>query len=303
VEEAVPLRRLGACVIALAMVSTGTVTAHAEPTKDQCINANEGAQSSRAAGKLRDARDQLTVCIARSCPGPVRDDCTERLNEVLKALPTVVFAVRSADGADLSVVRVSMDGALLTARLDGSAIPVDPGNHTFAFEADGFAPVREPLLIREGDKARREAVVLRPAVAIPPPPPPAVVVPAPPATTPVPARPASTTRILSFTALGVGVAGVAVGSIFGAMALGDKSSLDKNCSGNACPASEQSDIHGLHSNGVVSNVGFGVGIVALAAGAALLLFSGGGEPPARSGATTTLPVVGLGAAGVQGTFP
>ena len=137
-EEAMPVRRLGACIVALA-VSATSGTAHADPTKDECINANESAQALRAAGKLRDAKDELTLCVAQSCPGAVRDDCSERLSEVLKALPTVVFAVRSAAGADVSAVRVKVDGVLLTAKLDGRAIPIDPGQHSFVFEARGFA--------------------------------------------------------------------------------------------------------------------------------------------------------------------
>ncbi len=88
-------------------------------------------------------------------PEPVRDDCSEQLNEVQKLLPTVVFEVRSVDGADETDVRVNMDGAPLATKLDGQAMAVDPGQHTFRFEADGFAPVDLPLLVREADKARR----------------------------------------------------------------------------------------------------------------------------------------------------
>ena len=36
--------------------------------------------------KLRDAREKLTVCVARSCPAMIRDDCAQRLNEVQRAL-------------------------------------------------------------------------------------------------------------------------------------------------------------------------------------------------------------------------
>ena len=99
-EEGVLVKRVGACIAALALVMTST-TAHAAPTKDECINANEAAQASRAAGRLRDAKAELTVCISKSCPGPVRDDCTEQLNELQKVLPTVVFAVRGAGGTDI----------------------------------------------------------------------------------------------------------------------------------------------------------------------------------------------------------
>ena len=54
----------------------------------------------------------------------------------------MVFDVRGAGGGgDIFAVRVSMDGAALVSRLDGSALAVDPGQHTFAFAADGFAGI------------------------------------------------------------------------------------------------------------------------------------------------------------------
>jgi hypothetical protein len=138
-----------------------TGAARADPTKDECINANESAQGLRASGKLREAEGKLAVCVAHGCPGPVRNDCSERLDEVQKALPTVVFAVRSARGEDLTAVRVLMDGAPLTASLGGSAVTVDPGSHRFTFDADGYASLQEEILVREGEKERAVSVVLR----------------------------------------------------------------------------------------------------------------------------------------------
>jgi hypothetical protein len=308
-------RRRAAYVTAGALCFA-SATAHADPTKDECINANEAAQALRSAGKLRDARDKLTLCVAATCPGPVRDDCSERLSELQKALPTVVFAVRSAGGADVSLVRVKMDGALLTAKLDGRAIPLDPGPHSFVFEARGFAPFETTLLIREGEKDRHEAIALPVDAEIQAPAPPPALPPSEPSATAgagpapstvlppeTPSSHGSTTRALSFGALGLGVAGVAVGSIFGGLALQDKQALDRDCKGGkACPPSAQSDINLLHSNGTIANVAFGVGIVGLAAGAVLFFVSRGGHSD-RSGVTTpAAPFIGFGATGLRGTF-
>jgi hypothetical protein len=288
-------------------------TSAALPTKDECINANEAAQSLRTAGKLRAAQEKLTLCTAKTCPGPVRDDCTERLNEVLKAQPTVVFDLRTPAGADVVGARVTMDGAPLAARLDGSAVAVDPGKHTFGFTADGFAPVEESLLMKEGDKARVERVVLR--------------------TGPGPdgvegggsgataegasaggraASGPSTLRTLTFATLGVGAVGVAVGAIFGGLALGDHASLHSHCNGNACPASEQSDIDALHTHAVLANVGFGVGVASLAASTVLYLVAprgGSGSSATAMGTATSLTIgstgvrIGPGGPGLVGTFP
>ncbi len=279
-----------ACLVALATASA-SLPASADPTKAQCMDANEAAQTSRSEGKLRDAIAKLKVCIAKSCPGPVRQDCTERLNELQQLLPTLVFEVKNNAGADLIDVRVSMDGAPLAPRLDGTAIAVDPGPHAFRFEADGLAPLDQQLLVREGDRARHERVVLRP-----------VVVAAPLATDAASkaGRGTPPMRLGSYAAFGVGAAGVLTGTVFGVLALGNKSGLNAHCTGGTCPASEQTDINGLSTNGAISTVGFGLGIAGLAAGTVLFLLSRTSDaaPP------TAQPTVAfrLGGAGLEGVF-
>jgi len=248
---------LGIAALALSQAAA------AAPTKDECINANETAQSLRTAGKLREAEAKLTLCTAPVCPGPVRDDCAVRLNELQRALPTVVFDVRDGAGVPLAPVRVSMDGALLASKLDGTAVAVDPGKHTFSFAADGYVPLDQPLLILEGDKARLERFVLQPR---------------PPGATAANAAPNAhdgrlpPVRVAALASLGVGVVGSAVGVVFGSLALANKSGLNAHCAGNECPPSESSDIQNMHTNGVVADVALGVGIVGLAT-AAILYFA------------------------------
>jgi hypothetical protein len=82
------------------------------------------------------------------------------------------------------------------------------------------------------------------------------------------------TRVPAYIALSVGVAGVAVGSIFGGMALGKKSDLDDACTSvRKCPPSEQGTIDDGKSLGNVSTVGFIIGGAALVAGAALFFLT------------------------------
>jgi hypothetical protein len=147
-------------VPAVLIIVVGVVTeARAdEPTKEQCMSANEAAQSLRQSGKLEAARAQLLTCVAKSCSAAVRDDCNERLDELTKAVPTIVFTAKGAGGADLVAVRVTVDGAVLAERLDGTALSVEPGEHTFEFTTEGFAPMSKKLVVREGVKARQEAI-------------------------------------------------------------------------------------------------------------------------------------------------
>src|SRR5580698_10702647 len=96
----------------------------ADPTKQECVEANDAAQDLRQSGKLRQAREKLAICASASCPSVVRDDCMQRLAELDSAMPQVVFSARDASGNDLVDVKVTIDGAPLVDRLDGSSVKV-----------------------------------------------------------------------------------------------------------------------------------------------------------------------------------
>jgi len=106
--------------------------------------------------------------------------------------------------------------------------------------------------------------------------------------------------------LGIGVAGIAVGTVFGVIALGNKSSLNNDCPAgkNACPASEASTVSSLNSslntNAAISTIGLGVGVVGVALGG-YLFFSASSSAP-KTGAIDVHPWLGPGSAGLNGTF-
>jgi hypothetical protein len=184
---------------------------------EQCVEANETAQALRQDGKVRAARVQLLICLAKSCPGPVRDDCAERMKEVERAAPTIVFVAKGPAGNSLRGVQITMDGARLADHLDGSALVVDPGEHVFALVADGYPSVSKKLVIREGVKGRKEVVMFTTATAPPdgepvPVAPPSVVV------QPEPLKPAATgsrQRTGAYALGGVGVVGLATATYVG----------------------------------------------------------------------------------------
>jgi hypothetical protein len=59
-------------------------------------------------------------------------------------------------------VRVSIDGASLVDRLDGHAVPVDPGEHRFVFSARGEEDVTLRAVVVEGERNRTVAVTFPP---------------------------------------------------------------------------------------------------------------------------------------------
>jgi hypothetical protein len=162
-------------VSSVAMVIAFASSARAAMTKEQCIDANGKGQELRRVGRFAAARDELQSCAAPECPAIVRNDCTKRLDDLQQVQPRIVFELKDRTGADVIDARVSEDGTALVDHLDGTPLNVDPGVHTFTFEAAGSAPVSKRLLVREGESERHERVTLdgiaaaepRPASALP----------------------------------------------------------------------------------------------------------------------------------------
>lgn len=128
-------------------------TAHAANVQ-ACLAASEKGQRARAAGKLREAREQFLVCGAEGCPSVVRHDCTQWQTDLQAAIPTVVLGAKDRGNRDLVDVTVSVDGEVLVNKIDGKAINVDPGAHTFKFEHPTYPTVTQQAVIKEGEKSR-----------------------------------------------------------------------------------------------------------------------------------------------------
>jgi hypothetical protein len=260
----------------------------AEPTKSQCLTSNENAQSLRASGKLREARTQLLTCVAKVCPRPVRNDCAEWLAEIDKAMPTIVFEVKDGSGNDLTSVAVAIDGDPLVPKLDGTAITVDPGQHVFRFSSNGLPTFDKSLLIREGEKERREKIVLG-EVSKP--------------STPEPGSASQTSdssgdtqRTVGLVLGGAGVVGLVVGSVFGLMSKATYNEASQGCrDGGTCTTSDAQHGQDAHSQATTSTVVFVVG-GALIAGGAVLYFTA-----PKAGSIGVAPAVGTNGVGLSMT--
>jgi hypothetical protein len=267
-------------------------------TKDQCVDADTEGQSLRRHGKLSAARERLRVCADATCPGLVRDDCTQRIDEIERAQPTIVFAAHDEAGRDLAAVAVTMDGQPFADRLDGAALPADPGQHDFVFSSEGQPPVTRTIVLREGEKGRREVVVIaRPASvaastsssAAPPPP-------------PAPSSGAQTT--IGLVAGAAGIVAIGVGAVFGVMASSSWSSSQSECaSPSDCSNHAQavSDHDAASTEATVSTVGFALGGALLAGGLVLWLTAPKDTSPEASSEARSIrvaPTVGRRGAGV-----
>ncbi len=279
--------------LTLGVLLTAPAARAADPTKQECVAANDAAQDLRQSGKLRLAREKLAVCAATSCPGVVRDDCTQRLAEVDSAMPHIVFAAKDAAGNDLGDVKVTIDGAPLADKLDGSSLRVDPGPHVFVFTWEGHPSVTKKLVLAEHDQARREVVVFGKAET-------PQVESASPATASAALGSGGSgidRKTVAFAVGGAGVAGVLVGSIFGAVASGKWSAAKSDCGAGCGPTSPaQGEKNTASSDATISTVAFVVGGVLAAGGVVLYLTA-----PSRTASGTGLqvaPAIGVSSGGV-----
>jgi hypothetical protein len=249
------------------------------------------------------------------------------LDAALPKLAKLKIHVEAPPGVTPTVTQDGEPVSNATLDLDR---PADPGVHKIEASAPGFRTARSEATLAEGASA---SVSLRlepdpsaaPAAGAPPgtpaapgaypnagAPPPADAPGGAPAytgtTAPVGAEASGSSNVPAYLLLGAGVAGVAVGSIFGAKVLSKKSDLDEVCREKSrCPPSAQGDIDSMKSAALLSTVGFAVGGVALGAGVIMLLVSkpssssNADAKPAPAQATLT-PILGPTSIGLSGSF-
>lgn len=236
--------------------------ARAEDETASCIAAHVEGQRLARSGEVRAARDALVRCARPTCPTMLVEECTALLADVERAVATVVFALRDAQGRDVADAQVLEGGQIVSERLDGRAIELDPGEHTFTFQHADAPPVEVTVVVREGDKGRRVEATLA----------------APDAPTPVaPEEDAFEIPVATWILGATGVIGVGLFAGLGAAGLSQRGELDDlGCKPN-CDASEVDGARGLF---LAADISLAIGAAALIAGGIVLVVhnSGGDEP-------------------------
>ena len=244
---------------------------------------------------------------------------TERLERLLRepqpasAPPAFVAAVAKADkvlaaarpriaslrigvvGPKASVVTVAVDNEPVPSVLIDGDRPTDPGPRHLTAIAKGWLPAASNVTLKEGETSSVTLTLQRDPNFHEAPP---VVV----GELPGPEGGRRGPNLLAWTALGVGVVGLAVGAIGGGITASKTSSLDGQCVNKACPPSAQSDIDAASTWSTVSTVGFIVGGAAVATSVVLFVI---GRPQSAQRAKTTpsvTPIMGATWLGLDGSF-
>ncbi|WP_438022854.1 hypothetical protein [Sorangium sp. So ce233] len=172
---------------------------------------------------------------------------------------------------------VELDGRPLAPTAIGSLLPVDPGKHLVRAQAPGARAFERAVHLDRGEK---RTVVLEMTPPPPPPPPPpesaggaggtgASGASTPPATTPDTVG--GGRRVAVYVTGGLGLVGLAVGGVTGALAMERKGVVDRNCAGAACNHEGKTAADAMKALGLASTIAFGVGIAGAGAAAVLLL--------------------------------
>ena len=209
-------------------------------------------------------------------------------------------------------LRVTVDGDAVPSVILDNDRATDPGTHHVAAVASGYTSASADVTLAEG-QARTVVLTLEPIPGGAPPAPAlpigtvAPVTEAPPPAVPEAPANASPNRVPAYVMLGLGGAGVVVGTIFGILALGNKSSLDSDCplGKDACPTNKQSDVDSLNSslntNALLSTIGLSVGVLGLGVGTYLFVSAKSDSAP-KAARVEMRPWVGPGSAGLAGSF-
>lgn len=294
-QEGVKLADAGNCAEAIDKLARAEKLFHAPTTLERL------GECQVQVGKIVDGSENLNKVARETLPPNAPSAfvfAQERARKILaEAKPKIAklkIAVAAPPDAQMSV---KVDGEHVPVANLNTNRPIDPGEHVVEVSAPGYKTASGKVTLPEGGS---DSIAL--TLEIDPNAPKVVASPTP-ATTTEPKGDKATTsegssRVPAYAALGLGVVGIGVGTVFGILASGKKSDLETACPNSVCPPGEQDTIDSGKTLGTVSTVGFIVGAVGLVAGTYLFLTSG---PKSRAAAPKPT-WIGLGGAGINGTF-
>ncbi|HVY26484.1 MAG TPA: hypothetical protein VHB79_08010 [Polyangiaceae bacterium] len=231
------------------------------------------------AGKLATAALHYQDFITRvdSLPPEARERQQERRSvaaeqraALLPQIPTLRIEVRGRS----TTPRLTLNGNVLSEASLGIDLPVDPGDQVLEQRAASGAITIKRITLTAGE---HQTLVVQLAENT---------------TTPSPA-PAEGTNgaprsVLPYVLGGAGLLALGAGGVTGALAIGQKNIVKRECDGTSCSRQGLDAADAGKRDGLVSTIAFGIGVVALGAGIVLLATS----PKERRGSSSALVLAG-----------
>jgi hypothetical protein len=126
-----------------------------------CGTTYDKAKETFEANHLMEAKALLEKCIRAMCGSLVHDECTTLYTQLESDVPTVVPMVTDDTGTPRTRIEVRMDGEILTSKLDGLGLPVEPGTHEFSFSMGDTVFAKRRIMVAQGQHNRPISVLLR----------------------------------------------------------------------------------------------------------------------------------------------
>lgn len=168
--------------------------------------------------------------------------------------------------ARVAGLEVKLDGAAVGEASWGTAVPVDPGAHTLEVSAPGRKPWSSAVDV--GPDADKKSVVVPELTLLPKP------KPKPKPKPPKPVDSGKTQRLIGYAVGGAGVVALGIGGYFGLRAFSRWDDRNAHCSDAGCDPTGVEAGDDADTAATVANVGIGLGVVGVAAGAYLVLTAG-----------------------------
>lgn len=283
---------------AAAIIQAPTITLHAARSLDKLGRLVEAAERYRAC--INTPLDDKAPEAFRSAQESARSE----LQTLTPRIPSIEIVVK---GPDADQAAVTLDGKPVPKALIGVKMLLNPGEHKVGASTDSHADVEEVTILEK--QHSRVVLELEPKTD-------SNTGQTEPVTPDKPIKkPISPMKVAGFVTLGIGGAVGIAGIALGITAFNKREALDAVCkSGSNVPEdspcltqSFKNDVKDFESTRNAAVAVLAVGGVVLATGTVLVVLSGKSKPasePTKS-ATGTLhvePWVGLGSAGLRGTF-
>ena len=162
--------QIGALGVALCLCAKPAATdpdpdakdaAKAKSQRKVCAATYKSALQLEQSARLRQAKELLLSCAKATCGATIKQRCLSRYQQLDADIPSVVPLVSDENGDPRTDVQVTIDNELLTSRLDGRALPVDPGVHEFSFTVDGAVLATQKIMIVQGQRNRPISIALQ----------------------------------------------------------------------------------------------------------------------------------------------
>lgn len=210
------------------------------------------------------------------------DAAIEHIAALEPKLPYLTLTVPNAVEGE----EVKLDGAVVGSAAWGAPLTIDPGTHELTAKAPGKKPWSVALALSPSEKRSVSVPTLEPAEApaavASPPATPVAAVPQAPA---LRSEPKSNARSAAGWVIGgAGVVAIGAGSYFGLQTISKRKESTKLCpTDDSCIGDGVKLNKEAYTNAWLSDIGFGVGVIALGVGTYLLLSgTGAAEKPATN---------------------